>query len=168
MRHISAIGCGPEIINRSFAVAGETSRNVDEGMAFLSPLPGVHSIAEIVWHCIYWRTVAIKRLNGNDAYRDRTVEALNFLSVEELKKRGWESLKRELEETQKSLIAILNAYNDNFLAKEYQPGYTYGYQVEGVIHDDIYHLGQIGLVLKILNLAPKTIRSSEVLSPSKE
>jgi len=145
----------------------EKLKDVDEAMAFSAPLPGVHSIAEIVWHCIYWRTVAIKRLNGNDNYRDRTVEALNFLPVEELKERGWESLKREFEETQTSLIGILNAYNDNFLSKDYQTGYTYGYQVEGITHHDAYHLGQIGLVRKILSLSPKAVGSEGSLSASK-
>jgi len=130
----------------------EKLKDVNETMAFSAPVPGVHSIAEIVWHCIYWRTVLIKRLVGNDKYRDQTVDTLNFLPVEDLKKKGWESLKHELEETQTSLIAILNAYNDNFLLKEYQPGYTYDYHVEGIIHHDVYHLGQIGLVKKILEV----------------
>ncbi|HET9487871.1 MAG TPA: DinB family protein [Chryseosolibacter sp.] len=125
--------------------------DVDEGLAFTQPFPGVHSIAEIVWHCLYWRRVTIKRLEGDYRYRDETVERYNFLPVEDLRKRGWKSLTRELEDTQIVLQKILLVNNDNFLKQEYAPGYTYDYQVEGCIHHDVYHLGQIGLVKKILS-----------------
>jgi uncharacterized damage-inducible protein DinB len=129
-------------------------RDVDEAIAFTAPLRGVHSIAEIIWHCIYWRTVLIKRLDGNDRYRDETVDTLNFLPLEVLKTKGWDALKRELEETQTVLIGILNAYNDNFLKKEYQSGYTYNHHVEGIIQHDVYHLGQIGFLKRILSTQP--------------
>src|SRR5690606_6095798 len=35
-------------------------RDVTPEIVFTQPAPGVHSIAEIVWHCTYWRMVAIK------------------------------------------------------------------------------------------------------------
>ena len=34
---------------------------------------------------------------------------------------------------------------------DYVPSYSYKYLVEGLIHHDIYHLGQIGITLKLLN-----------------
>jgi hypothetical protein len=41
--------------------------------------------------------------------------------------------------------------NDNFLESEYKEGRSFDYIVEGIIHHDIYHLGQIGLVISLLN-----------------
>ncbi len=69
--------------------------DVTEEEAFRQPMPGVHSIAEIIWHCIYWKTVIVKRLEGDNDYRDRTMETMNFLPAEELKAKGWDTLKRE-------------------------------------------------------------------------
>ncbi len=128
-------------------------KDVDDRTAFTAPVQGVHSIAEIVWHCIYWRTVSIKRLQGDYRYRDETVERLNFLPVGELKKKGWEALKQALAETQTTLLNLLQSHNDEYLKNEYQSGFTYGYQVEGVIQHDIYHLGQIGFAKKILSVS---------------
>ena len=124
-------------------------KNVDEAKAFLEPCPGVHSIAEIVWHCIYWRGVLIKRLEGDHTYRDETVERQNFLTASELKEVGWEGLKQKLEETQNFLLDYLRSRNDSHLSKEYAQGYTFDFHFEGIIQHDIYHLGQIGLVKKI-------------------
>lgn len=121
-----------------------------EHEAFASPAPGIHSVAEIVWHCIYWRKVTRKRLEGDNRYREETIEKLNWLSLDELKKMGWEQIKRGLSETQADLIAYLHEKNDLFLEKEYQPGYTHEFLIEGTIQHDIYHLGQVGLVLKMV------------------
>lgn len=128
-------------------------RDVNDTMAFQAPVPGVHSIAEIIWHVIYWRTVLIRKLEGDHRYRDETVNELNFLSMEQLKRKGWESLTHEFLETQTHLMDMLAALDDGFLRKECEPGYTHAYFVEGIIHHDLYHLGQIGLVKKILSLS---------------
>ncbi len=125
---------------------------VDELAAFSQPVPGVHSIAEIVWHCIYWRMVLINRMQGNHSYREETVQTQNFLPTTELKEKGWEALRSEFDQSQASLIALLGVKNDSFLEEEYQSGFTYGHHIEGIVQHDIYHLGQIGLVKKMLGM----------------
>jgi uncharacterized damage-inducible protein DinB len=121
--------------------------------AFGEPLTGVHSVAELIWHCIYWRRVTLNRLQGGkNKFRDETAEELNFLPIGKLKAKGWNTLKQELGETQTSLIDFLRDKNDLFLTNEYQPGYSYDYLIGGTIQHDYYHLGQVGLVLKILTM----------------
>jgi uncharacterized damage-inducible protein DinB len=128
-------------------------KDLKEDEVYLQPLPDVHSVAEVVWHCIYWRTVTIHRLQGDgNRYRDATAEKLNFLGKEELKAKGWSALKKELAETQTVLIDLLKTETDPFLNKEYQPGYSFDFLIEGTIQHDYYHLGQIGLILKMLSL----------------
>ncbi len=124
---------------------------VDEDAAFTAPVPGVHCIAEIVWHCIYWRTTLIRRMEGDINYRDSTVDRFNFLPIDVLKKKGWEALKEELNQSQQKLVGLLQIRSDRFLQEEFKQGYTNDYLVEGIIHHDIYHLGQIGLVKKIID-----------------
>lgn len=130
-------------------------KDLTSEQAFSAPIPGVHSVAEIVWHCIYWRTVLIHWLHGDNGYRDETRERLNFLSLEALKEKGWEALMHELQNTQVTLRALLLQKNDRYLQEEYQPGYTYEQAIAGTIQHDIYHLGQIGLVLKIQRVLAK-------------
>lgn len=128
----------------------EKLKGIDEATAFAAPVPGVHSVGEVIWHCIYWRTVLIKRFQGNHTYREETMQNLNFVPADELKKKGWETLKAEFEKSQGELIGLLRANNDSFLLEEYQPGYSYDHHLEGIVQHDIYHLGQIGLILRIL------------------
>lgn len=69
-----------------------------------------------------------------------------------LQKKGWENLKAEFYQSQKELIELIEVENDDFLEKEYSSGYSFKYLLEGLIHHDLYHLGQIGIVIKFLNL----------------
>jgi uncharacterized damage-inducible protein DinB len=126
-------------------------KNLKEEHVFLEPLPGVHSVAELIWHCIYWRRVTLDRIQGGkNKYRDETVAKYNFLPLEELKVKGWKAIWQELGETQIALRNILSQKNDMFLENEYEPGYSFEFLIEGTIQHDYYHLGQVGLVLKIL------------------
>ncbi len=121
-------------------------------LAFRPPMPGVHSIAEIVAHCVYWRTVVVKHLEGDHEFRDRTVGALNFRSLEDLKQEGWPMLQRQFRETQSQLLSMLHQRNDDFLDTEYAPGFSFAYLLDGIVQHDVYHLGQIGLIRKMLAL----------------
>ncbi|MDB5200805.1 MAG: hypothetical protein JWQ27_214 [Ferruginibacter sp.] len=123
-----------------------------EETVFTQPLEGVHSVAELVWHLIYWRTCFIKRLEGDAGYRDRTVDEFNFLPLAELHKKGWPSLLQDLAETQTRIVDLLAGKADDFLEELYDGKNTYGYLLQGLIEHDAYHLGQIGLVQKIRRL----------------
>jgi uncharacterized damage-inducible protein DinB len=126
-------------------------KTIDEQKAFIQPIQGKHCIAELVWHCTYWQTVLLKQLQGDNNFKERTLNDQNFLSLESLHRKGWSNLLADLKESQESLISFLNTKNDNFLDIEYEEKKTFGYSIEGVIHHDIYHLGQIGLVISLLN-----------------
>lgn len=125
-------------------------KSISESEAFQQPMPNIHCVAEIVWHCIYWRKVFLNRMNGNHLYRDQTMEELNFLPLAELEKKGWQHLVNELAQTQSELTHQLSTKRDTFLDEEYAPGYTFDHHLEGLVQHDLYHLGQIGLVIKII------------------
>ena len=79
-----------------------------EDTAFLQPVEGIHSAAEILWHCTYWRKVLINTLLGDYEFRERTMNDLNFLSVNDLKSKGWENLSNEFMSAEQSLVELLN------------------------------------------------------------
>ncbi|MGE5429535.1 MAG: DinB family protein [Syntrophomonadaceae bacterium] len=128
----------------------EKLKSVNEQGAFLQPYPGNHSVAELLWHCIYWRTVILKRLQGDNEFQKGTEKEQNFLPLHDLKKKGWSELLAELSRTQEELVNFLNTKTDEFLDAEYVQGLTNEYNVEGVVQHDHYHLGQMGLVISIL------------------
>lgn len=123
---------------------------IDEEIAFTQPLPGTHSVAEILWHTIYWRTVILKRIGGDYEYGEQTENEQNFLPLETLKEKGWAELLVELRDIQEELLKAIKARDDNFLKKEFQSGTSVDRELEGLILHDTYHLGQIGLVISML------------------
>ena len=132
----------------------EKLEDIDAQKAFTQPAPGNHSVAEIVWHVIYWRTVLIKRIQGDSGFRERTLDNQNFLPLKTLKEKGWDNLLVELKQSQEMLITLLNEKDDKFLYEEFSGRDNFDYYVEGLIHHDNYHLGQIGLVISILKKEP--------------
>lgn len=146
IRQLNELFNGESWHSESFS---EKLKDVDKSLAFEQPVSGVHSIAEIIWHCIYWRRVFIKCAEGDKDYRNNTVETLNFLPVEALREKGWGALWKELIQTQEGIIELLEGKTDDFLLKTAPGGDTFGYILEGIVQHDIYHLGQIGLVKKI-------------------
>lgn len=127
----------------------EKLKDVDDTMAFAQPVPNVHSISEIVWHCIYWREVYLERAHGSDL-KTRQGHLQNFLPLGELQEKGWPQLVAYFEQTQQAILKFLRTKQDNFLLQHYHPGHSFDHMTEGIVQHDIYHLGQIGLVKKIL------------------
>lgn len=123
---------------------------ISEENAFIRPIPEIHSIAELVAHILIWRVEGIKKLQGIKS--NVTINSPeNWRTNEELQKIGWGKLKADLFNSQMELIELLESKSDEYLEEnKYAPDYSYKYLVEGLIQHDIYHLGQIGITLKLL------------------
>ncbi|MEP0132789.1 MAG: DinB family protein [Eudoraea sp.] len=127
---------------------------VDENKLFVRPLSSVHSIAEIMAHIISWRKDAIIKLKTGrgeltDAHPD------NWRSNDELKAIGWDKIQEEDNSTLRELLELIQDKADSFLDElyydpEFEGNHPYSFVLEGMLHHDIYHLGQIGLVIKLL------------------
>lgn len=124
---------------------------VNEENAFVRPIPEIHSIAELVAHILIWRVEGIKKLQGMKSNITMNSPE-NWRANDELKKIGWKKLKNDLFNAQTELVELIENESDNYLENnDYVPGYSYKYLIDGLIHHDIYHLGQIGITLKLLN-----------------
>lgn len=123
--------------------------DVTDQEAFHRPIPAVHSVAEQVSHMIEWRKECLRRFNmqrtdlmhGPDDWKDNdTLRAI-----------GWGSLKAALFQSTAALIAALNGKDDTFLTTRFQDTeYNFHYIIEGIVQHDLYHLGQIGITIKLL------------------
>ncbi len=119
--------------------------------AFKRPYPSVHSVAEILAHMIAWREVLIKRLEGNYAYQVQMQSSQDWPSMQQLQILGWHALQQQLADNQNRLIELLRQQSDEVLAIPYnEQGHTFDYLINGIIQHDLYHLGQMGLVISML------------------
>ncbi|WP_194975903.1 DinB family protein [Aquiflexum lacus] len=125
--------------------------NLPEKLAFERPLPDLHSAAELISHILAWRKDSILKLKGQSSLL--TMESSeNWLTNEILQRSGWEKLKSEFYNSQKEIIELIENETDDYLEREYIDGYKFKFLLEGLIHHDLYHLGQLGIVIKFLNL----------------
>jgi len=124
---------------------------VNEQNAFIRPQKDIHSIAEILSHLIVWRTEVLNRLKGNDRQLSEDSPE-NWRSNIELKEEGWEHLLSGFNRSQEELLSFLNSKDDKFLELPYFDR-NYMYLVEGLLHHDLYHLGQMGLVQKMQSIS---------------
>jgi uncharacterized damage-inducible protein DinB len=103
-----------------------------------------HSILELVRHMTSWRIFATRRLLGDNQFE--ITESLNFPEGG-----TWEEAIQQLKESQQLLVEAAKNFPDNRLG-ELMPGktqkYTFYTLLHGILHHDIYHLGQIAMLKK--------------------
>lgn len=117
--------------------------------AFTSLTPKMHSIAQIVAHMLVWRRVLAEHLKDNTDFRPEVDSAEDWNPSTKLKAKGWEKLLAELEANQAELCRLLETQSGKWLEKPFRDGHTYRFLVEGVIQHDVYHIGQIGLLMAL-------------------
>lgn len=138
---------GPAWFGESYM---EKLKDVDDELAFLKPTPDIHSIAELISHCIFWRKALINILQESGKKLSMS-DPENWILNEELKTVGFPDLLNNLENSQKKILKLLETLSPEKFALEYREGAKIEDLLTGVIHHDIYHLGQIALVKKLLS-----------------
>jgi len=130
----------------------EKLADVTEKEAFTPPMKDIHTIAELVAHVIYWRSPIIKALRGDKDYTATMDSPDNWQSLDSLKKKGWKNILKNFEESQKQLTTALKNAKPEFFKGEYSPGSSWDYVTEGIAQHDVYHLGQLALVKKMIRM----------------
>ena len=125
----------------------ELLHGVTAKTAAAKPLPGAHSIWEIVGHIAAWDNVVRRRLAG-EMIADLEDEE-NFPSVQDPSEEAWQQTLQHLTREHHALRAAMAQLDDARL-REMVPGKShsvYG-MLHGVIQHDLYHAGQIALLKK--------------------
>ena len=124
--------------------------NLSDAESLTRPIPQIHSVAEHISHILAWRKECLLRFKG------LRTELMNshddWKNNVELNKIGWTNLKKAFYESQLELIHALEDQDDTYLETKFlDTDYNFHYLIEGIIHHDLYHLGQIGITIKLLN-----------------
>ncbi|GAA4270791.1 DinB family protein [Aquimarina gracilis] len=129
-------------------------KTIDDNLVFVRPIKDLHSIAEIISHLTLWRNEAILKIKTGKGSKTDDCEE-NWLTNEKLKVKGWAKIKAEYDHTLSEMIALLKEKDDKFLDQEYydtdfKGNFRYSFLIRGMLHHDIYHLGQLGIIIKYL------------------
>lgn len=127
---------------------------VSEQDFFKRPMEDLHSVAEILSHLTLWREETVLKIKtGKGSKTDECEE--NWLPNNQLQLKGAETIKSNYDNSLIETIRLLQNKDDSFLQQEYydtdfKGNYTYQWLLNGMIQHDVYHLGQIGIIIKFL------------------
>ena len=127
---------------------------LNENDVFIKLSPKIHSVAELISHLTFWRKETILKIKTQKSNLTEESEE-NWLTNEQLKEIGWGKIKEEYNNSLVEIIQLIQHKNDSFLNEiyydsDYKGKYNYLFLIEGMLHHDIYHLGQIGMIVNLI------------------
>lgn len=133
---------------------GPSAREVLTGLtaeqAAARPIPGAHSIWELVLHLTAWRGEALRRIQG--AAPGAPPEG-DWPPVRDTGDAAWAAALRALGEANRALVAAVQRLPDSRLDDPIGRASAY-VLLHGVAQHDAYHLGQVSLLKKALQARP--------------
>jgi uncharacterized damage-inducible protein DinB len=122
----------------------ELLHGVEAGAAAAHPIPGAHSIWELVTHITYWLDAAARRVGGDavDPLHDE-----DWPATPPPTPAAWAGALAALQSSHERLLAAVRRLDDPDLDGPV-PGHAYTRYVllHGVLQHTLYHAGQIGLL----------------------
>jgi uncharacterized damage-inducible protein DinB len=114
---------------------------IDPAKASARPIAGAHSAAELAAHILAWRHETLRRLEGKGG--DAPVEG------DWPDPAPWRELLAKLDRSQEDLLEAVSGLKEEVLDEKVK-GRPESYYVllQGIIHHDLYHAGQISLLKK--------------------
>jgi uncharacterized damage-inducible protein DinB len=124
---------------------------INAELAVQKPANNQHSILELLYHIVNWRQFTINRLQGAVKNDLQYFEQNDWQQLDHSDKTLWDKGLQELQSTQQNLLVLLSNMNDEQLNEPVKErSYTNRYLINGIIQHDIYHLGQIAYITKLL------------------
>jgi uncharacterized damage-inducible protein DinB len=126
-------------------------REVNESIASIKPNENSHSMIELLYHMLTWAEFTLKRIE-KDKINDLAVfEKLDWREIDP-QIHGWEEGLSAFIATHQQIIALLQTKDDEFLKGivDYRK-YNFRFLLNGLIQHNIYHIGQIAYLKKLLD-----------------
>ncbi|TAE55967.1 MAG: DinB family protein [Bacteroidetes bacterium] len=115
------------------------------------PLPGRHSIWELVLHITAWRKFVIEKLRGNEAFDLRYDTPEEWPAVGDTSAESWDEALGSLSDSQLQLEAELAGFQEARLTEPVGGReYDLGYLLYGILQHDVYHAGQVALLKRVV------------------
>lgn len=130
---------------------------VDPSVVHTKPNNSEHSLIELLYHMITWADFTLKRIEKDKINDMAAAEALDWRKIDlptgqaGPKVHTWKKGTAEFKSINKKIAALLNKKDDAFLKEivDYRK-YNYWFLLNGMIEHNIYHLGQIAYLKKLL------------------
>lgn len=112
---------------------------------------GQHSIAQLVWHMANWRQFVISRIHPDSSNDVTRFESADWRPAGPGTGYTLQEGLQQLEQAQTDLVHTLQQLPDDLLdALVAGRSYNFRKLLNGIVQHDIYHLGQIAYIVKLL------------------
>jgi uncharacterized damage-inducible protein DinB len=127
----------------------EILAGVNAETAAARPVPGAHSIWEILLHIAAWDDAVIRRARGKAV---QLSDQENFPPITDAGEVAWQATIRQVKRQHDELVETVGAFSDSRL-QEQVPGkkesyYNFYYMFSGIVQHELYHAGQLALLKK--------------------
>ena len=112
------------------------------------PVPGRHSIHDLVVHAAYWKYAVRQRLTGGVRGRFARKGSNWFDTTDS----SWQDDLHLLDDEHRQLRLVIAGFPSSGLSKPVKGKSTAGYLIRGIAAHDLYHAGQIQLLKRLQNV----------------
>jgi uncharacterized damage-inducible protein DinB len=127
----------------------EILEEIDEAFVF-EKLNGQHSLLELIWHMITWKEFVISRLR-KDHTPNQYFEKNDWRQLDHSDKKLWHQGLQRFKQVHNELLEIIQQQKDDILSQKVdEKKYDFRKLLHGIKEHDIYHLGQIAYIKKML------------------
>ena len=128
----------------------EILNEVKDEEAFKKPTADAHSLIDLLYHMLTWASFTLKRIEKDKINDLAAFEKLDWREIDP-QIHGWEIALTEFIATHQHIIALLQTKDDSFLDEKVDyRDYNFRFLIKGLIQHNIYHLGQVAYLKKII------------------
>lgn len=110
-----------------------------------------HSLIEMLYHMNTWAEFTLRRLEKDEETDLAAFEKLDWRHIDP-SEHTWEKGVAQFKVTHDLIIELLETKNDEFLNGDVDyREYNFRFLLNGIIQHDIYHIGQIAYLHKLLS-----------------
>jgi len=124
---------------------------VDEEKANTKPNGTEHSMIELLWHMNTWAEFTLGGLENRTVEQMKAIEANDWRTIDP-KTHTWKKGVEQLKATHNKIIELLRQKEDDNFLGDIVPlrKYNFRFLLNGLIQHNIYHLGQVAYLKKML------------------
>ena len=129
----------------------EMLEEIDPAIVHKKPNDESHSLVELLYHMITWADFTLKRIEGDKIQDLAAFEKLDWREIDPAV-HDWKKGIAQFKKIHEGIIAQLETKDDTFLKEivDYR-NYNFRFLLNGLIQHNIYHIGQIAYLKKLLN-----------------
>lgn len=126
-------------------------QEIDPPIVHKKPNENSHSLIELLYHMNIWAEFTLKRLEKDEKKDVASFEKLDWREIDP-NEHTWEKGLAQFKVTHDLIIELMETKDDEFLLEKVDfREYNFRFLLYGIIQHDIYHIGQIAYLKKILS-----------------